>query len=364
MFDWSTYTGNVKWLSARTLFLTRHGSHAYGTSLPTSDIDIRGVCIPPKEYYLGLREGFEQAQQKEPDLVIFELRKFCKLALDSNPNALELIFTDPSDHLYVHPMWERMFEVRDAFLSRQAKHTFSGYALAQLKRIDRHYRWLKTPPTHAPARAEFGLAPKPVVPTEQLEAVRASVKKRLDEWGWHGLDYLDPATAQVVQEDFVRRLTAITGWEEDSVERQTWLASCRSLGLDTNFIQILDQERRYEAAAREWDNYQSHVRTRNPARAALEARFGYDTKHAMHLVRLLRMCREILTEGVVRVRRPDAGELLAIRAGAWTYEALVEWARTEDAALTEAMKTSKLPVRPDRARVEKLCVEMIEAFAG
>jgi len=45
----------------------------------------------------------------------------------------------------------------------------------------------------------------------------------------------------------------------------------------------------------------------------LEAKFGFDTKHAMHLIRLLRMAREILETGVVHVKRPDAEELSAIR---------------------------------------------------
>jgi len=41
MFDWSQYNGNLKWLPEMTIFLCNHGSHAYGTSLPTSDHDYR-----------------------------------------------------------------------------------------------------------------------------------------------------------------------------------------------------------------------------------------------------------------------------------------------------------------------------------
>jgi hypothetical protein len=55
-YDWTTYKGNLKWLPARTIYLTRHGSHAYGTSLPTSDLDIRGIAIAPIHYYLGVSE--------------------------------------------------------------------------------------------------------------------------------------------------------------------------------------------------------------------------------------------------------------------------------------------------------------------
>ena len=81
----------------------------------------------------------------------------------------------------------------------------------------------------------------------------------------------------------------------------------------------------------------------------------------MHLVRLLRMCREILTEGKVIVKRPDAEDLLSIRAGAWSYEKLVSWAEGEDRALDELAKTSALPKAPDRVAIDRLCQEMVEA---
>ena len=80
----------------------------------------------------------------------------------------------------------------------------------------------------------------------------------------------------------------------------------------------------------------------------------------MHLVRLLRMCREILTEGVVRVKRPDAAELREIRNGAWSYDRLIEWAKGEDAALEAVYKTSTLPREPDRAAIDALCVALTE----
>lgn len=46
---------NMEWLEHRTILLTKYGSHCYGTNTPTSDLDYKGVCIPPPEYYLGLK---------------------------------------------------------------------------------------------------------------------------------------------------------------------------------------------------------------------------------------------------------------------------------------------------------------------
>ena len=80
----------------------------------------------------------------------------------------------------------------------------------------------------------------------------------------------------------------------------------------------------------------------------------------MHLVRLMRMCGEILAKGEVVVRRPDAEELLAIRHGAWSYETLMEWARQQDSELEAVYKTSPLPHSPDRNAIDALCVRIVE----
>lgn len=361
LFDWALYPGNLKWLPERTIYLTRHGSHAYGTSTPTSDVDVRGIAIAPQEFYLGFTKTFEQTIVNTPvDFTIFDIRKFFKLSADANPNAVEILFTDPEDHLVVHPMMQRLFEARHLFLSQKTLHTFSGYAKSQLRRIQGHYRWLKNPPTAPPTRAEFGLPERTVIPADQLAAAQSAIQKQVDGWSWHGLEDLSPSERLEVQQEFDRRLLEITQWHWQDTESKVWLSAARTIGMDDNFIRLMDLERQYLAKLREWQSYQKWLATRNEARADLEAQFGYDTKHAMHLVRLLRMGREILTEGEVRVRRPDAWELLEIRKGAWSYEQLLEYAEREDDALHKLASHSKLPKSPDRAALDRLCVSMIQ----
>src|SRR5689334_6384272 len=110
MFD---YQGNLPWLVPRTIYLSRHGSHAYGTSRPTSDLDLRGVAIPPRAYLLGSLRRFEQAEQKgDPDVVIFALAKFMGLAAECNPNVLEILYTEESDRVAVTPLGARLLENR------------------------------------------------------------------------------------------------------------------------------------------------------------------------------------------------------------------------------------------------------------
>lgn len=88
---------NLPWLQDRTVFYTRHGSHAYGTNIDTSDEDFKGIVVPPKEYYLGFFNRLEQVENHSamkgpdgkmvptggPDAVLFEIRKFLNLAADA-----------------------------------------------------------------------------------------------------------------------------------------------------------------------------------------------------------------------------------------------------------------------------------------
>lgn len=63
-----------------------------------------------------------------------------------------------------------------------------------------------------------------------------------------------------------------------------------------------------------------------------------NSKHASHLVRLMRMGKEILLTGKVTVKRPDAEELLFIKNGGWSYERVVEYAETLQRELDEEYK--------------------------
>jgi len=87
-----------------------------------------------------------------------------------------------------------------------------------------------------------------------------------------------------------------------------------------------------------YDSWLRWKKERNPARRDLEVKSGYDTKHASHLVRLMRMGYEILTTGQVIVKRPDAEELLLIKNGGWSYERVMEYKEELQTKLDVAYK--------------------------
>lgn len=296
------------------IYETLHGSRAYGLQRPTSDWDYKGVLVGPQAWYFGFDPAPEQVEHSA-DHVHFEVRKFFRLAEKANPTLLEILFTDSADVRVCTPLGERLRAARGQFLSKKVAGSFGGYALSQLKRIKTHRRWLLTPPTQEPTREAFGLPERSVADPEQLGAFEAMEQRGT-------LDAMD---------------------------------------VSANFMQLLSQERSYRSARREWTLYRSWLKQRNPTRAALEERFGYDTKHALHLVRLMRMGHEILTTGQVVVKRPDRDELLAIRDGAWSYDELIEQAEGLHAQVLAAAKISTLPAKPDHAALHSLCIELIEA---
>lgn len=294
------------------VFETVHGSRAYGLATSSSDTDLRGVFVPSAAAIHGFLERPDQLEPA-PERVLYEIRKFFRLAAASNPTVIEILFTDPSDHVAVTPEGRMLLDHRRDFLSRMAGDSFGKYGLAQLHRIHTHRRWLLSPPPGKPRRSDYGLPERLTIPRDQQGALEAMA-------------------------------------EDGRIAEET---------LPAGFLDLLDRERRHRGALREWQQYQDWTTNRNPARAELERRYGYDTKHAMHLIRLLRMAVEIVSTGEVRVRRPDAEELLAIRGGVLSFDALLEQAEALGAKLRAVTEGSPLPARPDQAGLDGLCARLV-----
>lgn len=349
---------NLTWLKERTLYLSRHGSHAYGTNTPTSDLDVRGFAIPPKEYFYGYLNKFEQFITNDSviDLVVFDLIKFIELCTDGNPNALEILFTEPEDHLHVMPAAEILLDKRKLFLSKKLKHTLSGYAYGQLKRLNSHREFILRPILIKPTREDFNLVP--VLSKEEkqkIEIANSFIKKQIDRWD---LDFepLNEADRLEVKEKIISTLTEMMITAD--VQYQ---AAARKIGFEENFIHLLVKEREFAAAIKKWEQYQHWLETRNPERAKLEEKYHYDTKHAGHLVRLLTCCEQTLKTGEFKVKREDREFLLAIRNGMWSYEELIEFAEKQNKICEELYYSCNiLPKEPSRKEIEKICISIIE----
>lgn len=280
-------------MNYKTIYKTIAGSHLYGTSHADSDMDIRGVCLPPMTALLGL-SPFEQHEPPGEDTVIYSLRKFARLALKANPNILEMLFVPDEAVLELDCYGKRLLENRHLFLSTRVVHTYSGYAFSQLKRIEGHRRWLLNPPIE-PTLGLFG---------GQLIEGQAKFPNQ-------------------------------------------------------------QQKQNYKAALREWKQFETWRKNRNPARAELEAKYGYDVKHAGHLVRLMCQAQVILAAPETFSARLDGWALetvMSVMRGEWEYEHLIQWAKQSEVLLKILAEHSRLPKKPPFKRVEWLVMEMLRDY--
>jgi predicted nucleotidyltransferase len=371
-------------LARDTIFVTLAGSHAHGTSHATSDVDVRGVCIAPLETRLSLFRSFEQAEGG-PDIlaptvleklsaaqplassatkieaVVFDLAKFLGLCAAANPNALEILFADERDWLFETPLWRDIHDRRRLFLSKKVQSTYLGYAMAQLKKIRTHRQWLLTPPPARPTRAEFGLPDESTLSRDDQQRIDQSVADKIRSYGLDSLEIPDPLRAAIV-ERVSRMMADALRVDEAEVDDAVRGVAVQALRLPPQVVDTLAAERKYRSALRHWDSYETWRATRNPARAELARAHGYDTKHAMHLLRLMHTGLELLETGELSVRRSNAADLLAIRNGALDYDELLEHATYLETRMRAAAATSALPDDVDHDAVDRLAFEALRRW--
>ena len=224
-----------------------HGLYTAPTE-PTSidDKDIMAICVPPIDYYFGLKEyhsrGTREIKQDEWDVVVYEARKFVRLLMQGNPNVLMMLWLEPNHYINISAAGNVLLESKQLFVGRHVYKSFTGYAYGQLHRM-----------THAAYEGHMG-----------------EKRKR-----------------------------------------------------------IVDK-------------------------------FGYDTKNASCLIRLLRMGIEFLKDGQLYVfRRSDGPQLLEIKRGEWTLEQVKTEADRLFKLLEEVYINSVLPVGPDKEKIEKMSMGLI-----
>lgn len=130
-----------KWIIDNLCVLHIAGSRLYGTNTESSDIDVRGVTIAPKEYWIG-RKRFEQLEIPSDsdlgmDIVIYDIRKWFQMAIKMNPNVVETLFVteDSECTLEWNHIWDRVHHSKDIFLNKGCYDSYMGYSTSQYKKM-------------------------------------------------------------------------------------------------------------------------------------------------------------------------------------------------------------------------------------
>lgn len=290
------------------IFSCVSGSRLYGTETNDSDLDIRGVVLPPLEVLIDPIHNFKVADSFDgEDKQLYDLGNFIKLCCDNNPNILELLYCTKQSIITSSDIWDKIVENRDLFLSKNIKHRFLGYSISQLKSIIRHRGWFLNPPNKKPERKDFGLGYSPIVSEANL---------------------------------------------------QNALAVPHELYLPKYKYELL-AERLYREEKKKWDNYMQWVNNRNPKRKASEERFGYDGKMASHLFRLMTEGKELLLTGKITFPLPNAEWIKAIKDGFYKYEEILEMAKNMESEFETWYNESPLPHKPNINGIKELYFDIV-----
>lgn len=317
-------------LGNRIMFLTLGGSHAYGTDVPTSDVDIRGVTMNNASEIVGL-SNFEQFVETTTDTTVYAFNKLIALILNCNPNTIEMLGCKPEHYIYMTDAGRELIDNRKMFLSKRALYSFGGYANQQLNRLE-----------NALARDRLEQAKKEEHIRRSMENSVASFESRY------------------------------TNFEAGSIKLFTDVSQRE--GMDTEIYADIHLE---HFPARQFNSMMNDLHNVIGTYEKLNHRNhkkddAHLNKHACHLVRLYLMCIDILEkEEIVTYRENDIDLLMDIRNGYYMnsdstyYPEFFEMLEDLKKRLEYAKENTSLPNHPDLKRVEEFVMEVnLKAIGG
>jgi len=301
----------------------RVGSHLYGTNTENSDLDLCGIFIAPKEYYIGLSNiaevDFSTVVKKEngrnaPEAVdrkFYELRKFIKLATDNNPNIIEQLFINQDNIIFASPLGKKLLENRHLFPHKGLYKKFIGYSLSQKSKM--------------------------IVKRDNMADIIA------------GIDFFkslgDPSRNYVVQyKNFLIKSGIFKNIEDTGIHIRIGDTSIQKNETIKQALRKLE-DRRSKFSGRYDDFVSKH---------------GYDTKFASNLIRLLCEGKELLETSEIQFPLKERELILDVKQGKYDIDDILEMARDLDSELKLSLENSDLPDEPQTQKIEDLLIELVE----
>jgi predicted nucleotidyltransferase len=347
---------------------SRMGSHAYGTSTPASDVDIRGVFVQPLDDVL--KYGFvEQVSDKTNDVTFYELGRFVDLVIGNNPNIIEMLAVPDDCLILKHPQFKRLESLKPVILTKKVRWTFAGYAVDQIQKArgyNKKMNWEASEMTRKTV-LDFCYVLKDAGSMPFNEWLEFEVPKKLwlnkrdhsqKNFGLSAIDHGHDLYAMFYTPDPIWGIVS-----DEEKANQVQLFSIPK-GLDEIGYLYFNQDG-YTSHCKKYKEYQTWLNERNENRFKMNKDHGknYDSKNMMHTYRLLLMAQE-LAEGKLLVRRPDEQieKLMKIRRGEYEYEDLLAEAEAMITGLDALYENSTLPNSVDKEIVLNALLDMRRHF--
>lgn len=313
-------------LGKNLILLGLGGSHAYGTNIEGSDLDVRGCALNSKSEILT-NENFEQFVNEDTDTTIYSFNKLITLLSSCNPNTVEILGLKPEHYIYLSPIGQELLNNKKMFLSKRAIHSFGGYATSQLRRLDNK------------ASRLVGQAQREQHILNSINNASYEFKNKF--FPMSDTDSLSLYLDNAVQDDFEKEIF-----------------------MDVHLTHY--PLRDYKAMWSEMNNIvkeYAKVGTRNSK--AIE--HNKLAKHMMHLIRLYLMCLDILERGeIVTYREKDHDFLMEIRDGKYLDDnrqpipEFFEMVDEFEKKLEYAKENTDLPDKPDFEAIKEFSISVNE----
>ena len=354
------------------------------------------------------------------DIVIYELNRFIALAIDNNQNIMDTLcfdYNNPEFTVYVNEKGKELIDNKHLLISSKLKFTFSGYAISQLQRIKSHGKWLTQFPDINDVLAEIkeafdnsfidfnwicdnfggqvaekvtGETPQNNTKLEntltwtQFKNVVNESRKVLDlkelDFDMYRvprlIDYCHPKDLKGKQLD----LNDLRETLQNTASFRTMSPSMLVIYTDGKgifskegnlkandpetigeFVCLLSIDQNKYKSDKDYINKLWEWKcNRNEKRSELEEKFGYDVKHASHLVRLMESAKDILKTNTYNpTLTGDRLQLVKdVRAGKMSYDEILEYSEKLDLELNEEYKKSTLQKKPNVKKVNELVLKL------
>ena len=336
------------------------GSHAYGTNLPSSDIDYSGIYIQSLDDIIGLKYR-EQVNDSKNDIVYYEIRRFLELLASNNPTVLELLNISEDCIVYKHPVMDMILENKEKFITKNCRNSFGGYARQQISKaqgLNKKMNWEQSQVTRkGPLDFCYVIEGQKTIPLIDF------LKQNEIDQKYCGLSKI-PHARDMYALFFDSNLESSIGFRGIVVENSNKIRLSNIPKDMQHTCVFYYNEDGYSMHCRKFKEYEEWLKNRNTQRyVEIENhQQSIDGKNMMHTRRLLDMAKEIALGQGINVRRPDAEFLISIRQGKVNLEDLIQHAEDEIKEIDKLYAESNLPDNVDKNFVNDLLIEMRKHF--
>jgi hypothetical protein len=309
------------------------GSHVYGTNLPTSDQDFKGVFLPGG-YELIMQNAAKHIQKntkKDPnaknnpddvDEELFSVSTYLRLLAEGQTVALDMLFT-PAGFYTVepHPIWIVIQNHKDKLIHSDIS-SFVGYCKTQA--------------------AKYG-----------LKGGRVEALRRALEFLKQHPDHVKLKDIEQEVANFVYPGDLYEGDGSDLLIKFTWCKSPRN-ELEKH-LEVCNRKVPLHCTVKYAREIFQRIFDQYGQRALMaEKNEGIDWKALMHAVRVADEAHELLTTGNITFPRPNAKILKKIRTGQLAYKKVEILIEGGLAQIEADKKTSKLRKKPDQSTIDEI----------